>query len=748
MKREMIRKIIVTSGKNHDTWRAHMKVGKIIDNTWEIIEIANHGGQAQIYKVKNITKPNDSLYALKFLHSQNDSERRQRMYVEVCNLNSLTNDHILKIIFSNAEKYQSSEKLYYVCPYIEGCNLEKLTNLNTFNFSQIIGFILQLLNTVNYCHEKNIIHRDIKPDNIMFENNSLNDFILIDFGLSFNTEFENINLTTLNQQLGNRFLLLPELVCGAPYEKRLFQSDITQCCGILFYLLTKKIPHTLKDANNLAPHRRNGNSSLIFSQIENQNVYNNLMTILDKGFSYEITQRYQSINELIHDLTTLTEIKVNFLGGTSMQNSFMPTNVNIKYSELIAQLNPCTEICNPSGLQLPLITNVPELVNLGIALKLSDQQKIVKYYRDGDFATAAEKIWPRSISILRKRILSLGEEFVADMVETDDLDYVRDLPAYKVICLANDLGFIDNAGRRKLLSANEYYNYFLNTDKDIDEEMPQDEANIIIKSCISYILYSNDDTFGLQFNDFREKLKTVRITEIFDDDETMFATCPYFYLKTTVRSLIKLLKETEGIEFENININLNLIIPQIWKRLKTEEKRAFADAYTDCVNSNDYIRTDALNKILLKVQGFDYVKENIRSRTFISVANKLIDTHFGVNNFYNEPGIIQTLENLGTKFPKPALKNCITAVLYVKLGNSYNTSWSAETVADRLLNRLTTDEWILYLDRYIKEETDLLDSIHGPNKVSRMYSQWKLVVKTYKLKSLSITDPIAKQILS
>ncbi len=114
--------------------------------------------------------------------------------------------------------------------------------------------------------------------------------------------------------------------------------------------------------------------------------------------------------------------------------------------------------------------------------------------------------------------------------------------------------------------------------------MPQDEANIIIKSCISYILYSNDDTFGLQFNDFREKLKTVRITEIFDDDETMFATCPYFYLKTTVRSLIKLLKETEGIEFENISINLNLIIPQIWKRLKTEEKRAFADAYTDCVN--------------------------------------------------------------------------------------------------------------------------------------------------------------------
>lgn len=125
-----------------------------------------------------------------------------------------------------------------------------------------------------------------------------------------------------------------------------------------------------------------------------------------------------------------------------------------------------------------------------------------------------------------------------------------------------------------------------------------------------------------------------------------------------------------------------------------------------------------------------------------------MDTHFGANNFYKEPSIIQTLENLGKKFPKPALKTCITAVLYVKLGNSYNTSWNAEKIADRLLNRLTTDKWILYFDRYLKEETDLLDSINGPNRTSRMYSQWKLVVKTYKLNSLGITDPIAKKVLS
>lgn len=731
----------------------NMKNGKIIDENWQVIDSVNHGGQAQIYKVQSTKDSCLDVYALKFLHSQNDLERRKRMHFEVLNLQKLDNSHILNVIFTNANQFESDAKLYYVCPYINGCTLEQFVLNNNITYIQAISFFIDFINTIDYCHKHNIVHRDIKPDNIMIENNSLTDYILIDFGLSFNTELPQENITPTNQQLGNRFLLLPELVSGTSDEKQLYQSDLTQCCGILFYILTKLIPHSIIDGNNLPPHRREQGYNALKDSICDKTVLSNIITLFDKGFSVNIEDRYQTACDLLTDLTSLNENKVTLYGGELMEHTnleIVKVNTNtpaLKYSQLIRELNPNPEICNPSGLQLPLVTNVNELINYGIALNPRDQAKIVKYYNDCDFATAAEKIWPRSINILRNRILSLGEEFVADMVETDDLEYVRDLPPYKVICLANELGFIDNTGKRKLLSANEYYNFYLGTNTGIDEEMPQDEANIIIKGCISYILYSNDDTYGLQFNDFREKLKTTRITDIFDDDEAMFATCPYFYLKTTIRSLIKLFKETEGIEFENVTTNLGLIVPQIWPRLKTEEKIVLADAYTDYVNVSDVPRTDALNKILLKVQGFDYVKENIRSRTFISVANKLIDTHFGLNNFYNEPSVIKTLEDLGTKFPKPALKTCVTSVLYVKLGNSYNTSWHAEIVADRLLDRLTEDEWCIYLERYLKEETILLDSIYGPNKISKMYANWKEVVKKHNLSTLNISDPNIKRLL-
>ena len=716
-----------------------LKVGQIIDNIWQIVDSDNHGGQAQIYKVKSTTNSSEETYALKFLHKQNDPERRKRMYYEVSNLQNLHNNHILNIISTNADRFESNEKLYYICPYIYGCTLEDYISSHNISFIQAIEFFIDFVKTINYCHMNNIIHRDIKPDNIMLKNNSLTNYILIDFGLSFNIELPQDNITPTNQQLGNRFLLLPELVSGTSEEKKLYQSDITQCCGVLFYILTKLFPHSIVDGSNRPPHRRDKGATALKEVIPDTTVLSNMIALFDKAFSVNIDERYQTANDLLIDLSSLYENKVTLYGGKLMENTNIQISKNnpnspvLKYSQLIRELNPNPEICNPSGLQLPLVTNVNELMSYGIALNARDQAKIVKYYNDYDFATAAEKIWPRSINILKNRILSLGEEFVADMVETDDLEYVRDLPPYKVICLANDLGFVDNAGKRKLLSANEYYNFYLGTHAGIDEEMPQDEANIIIKSCISYILYSNDDTYGLQFNDFREKLKTTRITEIFDDDEAMFATCPYFYLKTTIRSLIKLFKETDGIEFENITTNLGLIVPQIWSRLKTEEKLVLADAYTDYVNISDVSHTDALNKILLKVQGFDYVKENVRSRTFISVANKLIDTHFGLNNFYNEPSMIKTLEDLGTKFPKPALKSCVTAVLYIKLGNSYGTSWNAEVIADRLLDRLTKDEWCIYLERYLIEEDTLLDSIHGSNKILKMYSKWKEVVKKYDL---------------
>lgn len=723
-----------------------MKPGQLVKEKWKIIEEKDGGGQGSIFVASCMDYPQQK-FALKFLKQQKSLDRRVRMNREVSNVVTLSNEHLMKIIDSNVADYENiDEKLFYVSDYVDGETLESYVNRETVGFDEALVFFRTFLDVMGYCHSEKILHRDIKPDNILLRNNCLSDFVLIDFGLSFNLD-EDETVTETNQQLGNRFIILPELVSGDKNEKHCVESDITQACAILFYVLTGVIPNALFDGNGKKPHQRSKASEVLTQKILDPLVRKNMDAIFDKAFQNNISDRYHSEDELIADLDALKINKVNMLGENIMTGEIVTVDMALpktyKYSELMRQLNPSTELCNPSGLNLPLVTNVSELVQFGVALPEPVRNKVAKYYQIGDFVTAANAVWDRAINLLRKRILSLGEEFVADMVESDDLDYVRNLPAYRVIDLAHDLGFIDKSGRRKLQSANEQYNFFNNTDAEDYEEMPQDEANIIIKNCISYILCTTDDSFGLQFNDFREKLKTGAITELYDDDKAMFATCPYFYLKTTVRSLLKLFRDTDGIEFDNVTRNMNAVFPVIWDRLKIEERRALADAYTDYSESDD-AREKIIKGVMLQVRGFDYVKENVRSRMYIQTAKKLIDIHFGMQNFYNEPRAIKDLEDLGTVIPKLALKECVTAILYVKLGNQYGTSWRAEEVADRMLSNLTEEDWITYLENYMIEEDHLLDGIEQSRK---MRNKWKEVIKSYNLKKLNIIAPKAKSLI-
>ncbi|NEP08562.1 MAG: hypothetical protein F6K34_29660, partial [Okeania sp. SIO4D6] len=93
-------------------------------------------------------------------------------------------------------------------------------------------------------------------DNIMVKNNDINNPVLIDFGISFNkVDDYDTSLTLTGQQLGNRFISLPELLEKSSWQRD-FRSDITQICGILFFIITGKNPTTFLDSDGKKPHQR------------------------------------------------------------------------------------------------------------------------------------------------------------------------------------------------------------------------------------------------------------------------------------------------------------------------------------------------------------------------------------------------------------------------------------------------------------------------------------------------------------
>mgnify|MGYP003293901126 CR=1 FL=1 len=416
-----------------------IKKDKLFENRWLVKKEIGNGGQANVWKVCDSQNVDSKYYTLKFLKSQKDLDRRRRMFTEVSNIEKLKNEHLIDIIESNIDCYEDTDiNLYYISNFIDGITLEEYCNNTTITFEESIAFFKELLNVLSYCHEQGIVHRDIKPDNILICDNNIMNFVLIDFGLSFNqNESESLMHTPSLQQLGNRFIILPELVSGTKEEKRSIISDITQACGVYFYLLTSTVPNALLDGEGHKPHQRAEVMKRLSERISDTTKRENIVSIFNKGFEQNVSNRFNSAEEIIEILNHLDEKRVNINGGNIMNSEFQlqVNSESLTFSELISHLNPNTEWLSPSGLQLPLVTNVKELIPFGRAVPKQLQERIIKYYDSGDYATSAEKIWQRSINVLRKRVLSLGEDFVADMLEINDNDYIQNIPAYTLICL-------------------------------------------------------------------------------------------------------------------------------------------------------------------------------------------------------------------------------------------------------------------------------------------------------------------------
>lgn len=266
---------------------------------WEIIEELSGGGQGATFLVKRKSPgeiiPNET-FVLKVLKNKTDPERRKRMYREVANLKTLDHSGIPKLIESNAEQFDSEVRLYMVTEFIEGETLSQAIEKGRVELSVASELVLKLLDIIQYCHDLGVVHRDIKPDNIILRGENLNEPMLIDFGISFNNaDLGRNDLTRSLQQLGNRFIALPELQFKSSLQRDP-RSDITQTCGILYYVLTGLHPVALQDHQEQKPHQRpEAKDSLSYISPD---VLARLNGIFDRAFELSIDRRWQSIPEL------------------------------------------------------------------------------------------------------------------------------------------------------------------------------------------------------------------------------------------------------------------------------------------------------------------------------------------------------------------------------------------------------------------------------------------------------------------
>ena len=377
-----------------------------------------------------------------------------------------------------------------------------------------------------------------------------------------------------------------------------------------------------------------------------------------------------------------------------------------------------------------------EITSYATQLRQRDQKQIVKALEAEQFDMASTFVWVKAMAALRKQLAQLGSEFIGEMLQRPDIDSFSDLTSVitdsEAIMLAEDLGSISSTEAMRLRHAHETIRHFAEFDTidDDDDEIgiTYEEAVGCLRACVQSVLGHPKLEVAQDFAEFRRQLEDQTFSE--DSDEIVnLITSPYFFWKTTISILLALLKTSKGAQLEHAVRNTDLILPLLWEKLRKPERWQAGQTYAELYAEGKTEAANGLKKALLKIAGFDYVPENLRSSTFTKAAKDVLEAHENFGNFYNEPGPMKALASLGTTIPSPAFPICMTATLSVWLGNSYGCSWAAIPSANSIVRALSQARWAYYINDALPGDRSILFKLAATKPAHR----WIELLEEYEI---------------
>ena len=281
---------------------------------WEGVGPLGGGGQGSTFRVRSRASGSEGV--LKILKYQDRDQARRRMSQEVTNLTVLHNAgcKVPKVLDANVTEFEAkSTQLYFVMELVEGDTLADLvSHRGRLSLEQSLALARDLCTTVGKALVEGVIHRDLKPQNIVVRSLDPADVVVVDYGLSFNAE-DPQDLTQTSETLDNSFLSLPERrIPGG--DRRDPRSDLTGVCGILFYCITGTRPVDLTGPSGEPPHRRRGSS--LHEVLGEDTRVPALDLFFGRGFASDLDQRFKNAQELLARLDDIANPKARRMETT------------------------------------------------------------------------------------------------------------------------------------------------------------------------------------------------------------------------------------------------------------------------------------------------------------------------------------------------------------------------------------------------------------------------------------------------
>ena len=265
-------------------------VGKRLDGRYEIMEIIGVGGMAVVYKAfDNIEH---RIVAVKILKNEflENEEFRRRFKNESKAISVLSHNNIVKVYdVSYGDMIQ-----YIVMEYVDGIPLKNyMQQQGKVDPREAIYFVTQILRALQHAHDKGIVHRDIKPQNIMLQSDGT--IKVTDFGIARFSRSETRTMT--DGAIGSVHYISPEQAKGSLTDAK---TDLYSVGVILYEMLTGTLPFQSDNAVSVALMQLQ-NDPVLPREI-NPEIPVGLEQIIMRAMQKNQVDRYQSASEILMDL--------------------------------------------------------------------------------------------------------------------------------------------------------------------------------------------------------------------------------------------------------------------------------------------------------------------------------------------------------------------------------------------------------------------------------------------------------------
>ena len=272
-------------------------IGEVLGNRYELMEKIGEGGMAIVYKARD--NKLSRLVAVKILKKEfaNNKDISDKFKKEATAVANFSDANIVNVLDVGHEEEGNMD--YFVMEYVSGKTLKELIVENgKLNYTVAISIAIQIAKALECAHKNNIIHRDVKPQNILVTESGV--VKVTDFGIAKSSTSATItNTTTI---MGSAHYLSPEQAKGTFIDLR---SDIYSLGIVLYEMVTGVLPFDGESPVTIA--LKHIQSEPIEPKKYNSSIPDSLNNLIMKSISKETINRYQNCRELINDLQKIKE---------------------------------------------------------------------------------------------------------------------------------------------------------------------------------------------------------------------------------------------------------------------------------------------------------------------------------------------------------------------------------------------------------------------------------------------------------